>query len=77
MREVIRRKFGVVYTLPAVGTILRDLGLSPQRPLVRAYEQNPELVRRWKEGEYPAIYAAAVSTGRSNSGRGNFAFLEE
>lgn len=65
VREVIRRKFGVIYTLPAVGTILRDLGLSPQRPLVRAYEQNPELVRRWKEEEYPAIHAAAKAAGAS------------
>jgi transposase len=65
VREIIRRKFGVTYTLPAVGTILRDLGLSPQRPLVRAYEQNPELVRRWKEEEYPAIHAAAKTAGAS------------
>jgi transposase len=65
VREVIRRKFGVTYTLPAVGNILHDLGLSPQRPLVRAYEQNPELVRRWKEEEYPAIHAAAKAAGAS------------
>jgi transposase len=65
VREVIRGKFGITYTLPAVGTILRDLGLSPQRPLVRAYEQNPELVRRWKEKEYPAIHAAAKAAGAS------------
>ncbi len=44
VREVIRRKFGVVYTLPAVGTILRDLGLSPQRPLVRAYQEETLLL---------------------------------
>ena len=65
VREVIRRKFGVDYTLQAVGNILRDLGLSPQRPLVRAYEQNPERVRRWKEEEYPAIHAAAKAAGGS------------
>lgn len=65
VREVILRKFGVEYTLPAVGAILRDLGLSPQRPLVRAYEQNPERVRRWKEEEYPAIHAAARAAGAS------------
>jgi transposase len=47
VREVIRRKFGVEYTLQAAGNILRDLGLSPQRPLVRAYEQDPE-----REGEH-------------------------
>lgn len=65
VRDLIRTKFGVEYTLPAVGNILRDLGLSPQRPLVRAYEQNPERVRRWKEEEYPAIHAAAKAAGGS------------
>lgn len=65
VREIIRRKFGVEYTPQAVGTILRDLGLSPQRPLVRAYEQDSERVRLWKEEEYPAIHAAAKAAGGS------------
>jgi DDE superfamily endonuclease/winged helix-turn-helix protein len=55
----------VEYTLPAIGNILRDLGLSPHRPLVHAYEQNPERVRRWKEEEYPAIHATAKAAGGS------------
>jgi transposase len=65
VRELIRRKFGVEYTPQGVGKLLRDIGLSPQRPLVRAYEQNPERVRRWKEEEYPAIHAAAKAAGGS------------
>jgi transposase len=63
VRELIKREFGVDYTLEAVGNILHDLGLSPQRPLTRAYQQNPELVRRWKEEEYPAIHKAAKAAG--------------
>jgi transposase len=63
VRDLISRKFGVDYTPQAVGNILRDLGLSPQRPLVRAYEQNPELVSKWKREEFPAIAAAAKSAG--------------
>ncbi len=63
VREVIERKFGVTYTRQGVGKLLRRLGLSPQRPLVRAWEQDPERVRRWKEEEYPAIHAEAVAAG--------------
>lgn len=63
VREVIQRKFGVEYTVQGVGKLLRRLGLSAQRPLVRAYEQDPERVRRWKEEEYPAIHAAAIAAG--------------
>lgn len=63
VRDLIKREFGVDYTPQAVGNILRDMGLSPQRPLVRAYEQDPERVRRWKEEEYPAIVKAAKAAG--------------
>lgn len=65
VRELISREFGVDYTLQAVGSILRGMGLSPQKPLVRAYQQNPEMVNRWKEEEYPAIRAAAKDAGGS------------
>lgn len=59
VRDLIKREFGVEYTLPAVGNILASLGLSPQRPLVRAYEQDPEAVARWKTERYPQIVAEA------------------
>jgi transposase len=65
VRDLISREFGVDYTLQAVGNILHGMGLSPQKPLVRAYQQNPEMVRRWKEEEYPAIQAAAKAAGGS------------
>jgi transposase len=63
VRDLIRREFGIEYTPQAVGNILRDMGLSPQRPLVRAYEQNPGLVSKWKREEFPAIVAAAKAAG--------------
>jgi transposase len=63
IRDVIEREFGVIYTLQGLGKLLARLGLSPQRPLVRAYEQDPERVRRWKEEEYPAIRDEAARAG--------------
>lgn len=63
VRELIRREFNVDFTPQGVGKLLRRIGLSPQRPLVRAYEQDEERVRRWKEEEYPAIHAEAKSLG--------------
>jgi transposase len=61
--EVIRREFGVTLSVVSVGRVLRTLGLSPQRPLQRAYEQNPQAVARWKREEYPAVKAAARDEG--------------
>ena len=37
--------------------------LWPQRPLWRAYQQDPEAVRRWKEEEYPRIRRRAKRVG--------------
>jgi transposase len=37
--------------------------MSPQRPLYRAYQQDPERVRAWKRETYPAIRAAAAQAG--------------
>jgi transposase len=63
IRDLIEREFGVTYTLQGLGKLLSRLGLSPQRPLVRAYEQDPERVRRWKEEGYPAIRDEAARAG--------------
>ena len=63
VREVIRREFGVALSVVSVGRLLRKLGMSPQRPLHRAYQQNPEAVNRWKREEYPAIQAQAEAAG--------------
>src|SRR5918995_6857033 len=63
IRELIRREFGVRLLEVSVGRLLRKLGLSPQRPLYRAYQQNPEAVARWKAETYPQIRAEAAATG--------------
>jgi transposase len=63
IRELIRREFAVRLSEVSVGRLLRKLGLSPQRPLYRAYQQNPEAVARWKAETYPAIRAEAAQVG--------------
>jgi transposase len=44
--QVIRAEFKVALSVVSVGHLLRKMGLSPQRPLYRAYEQNAEAVER-------------------------------
>ncbi len=60
---MIRREFGVALSVVSVGRLVRKLGMPPQRPLHRAYQQNPEAVERWKNQEYPAIRDAAEAEG--------------
>lgn len=38
-----------------VGEYLKRWGYTPQKPLKRAYEQDPEAVKQWLDTEYPAI----------------------
>ena len=59
IRELIRERFAVRLSEVSVGRLLRKLGLSPQRPLARAYQRDPELVETWMREEYPAIVKQA------------------
>jgi transposase len=63
IQELIFRQFEVRLSLASVGNVLKNLGLSPQRPLYRAYEQDPEKVAAWKEEVFPQIQARAKKEG--------------
>ncbi len=65
IQELIWRRFHVTVSMITVGRVLKKLGMSPQRPLYRAYKQNPEKVKEWKENSYPAIRKAAAERGAS------------
>jgi len=55
VQQLLSRKFAVEVSVWTVGRYLRAWGLTPQKPVRRAYEQNPAAVRKWLEEEYPAI----------------------
>jgi hypothetical protein len=59
VQELLSRKFDVQVSVWTVGRYLRAWGLTPQKPVRRAYEQNPGAVRKWLAEEYPAIRAQA------------------
>lgn len=63
IQTLIRKQLGLRLSVSSVGRLLAQLGLSCQRPLFRAYEQNPALVQQWRERDYPAIRAWAKKEG--------------
>ena len=56
---LLKQRCGLAVSVWTVGRYLAHWGLTPQKPLRRAYEQDPEAVERWLEQEYPAIRARA------------------
>src|SRR5215210_5168695 len=78
---LIIRQCGVELAVRTVGKYLARWGFTAQKPIRRAYEQDPAAVRRWLRPHYPAIVARAKrargaifwrdETGlRSDDGRG-------
>ena len=63
IRMLPREAFALKLIVTSVGRLLRQLGLSCQRPLDRATEQDPERVRCWREEEFPAIRQMAKEAG--------------
>jgi len=55
VRSLILQKFKVSLSLKSVGKLLAQLGLSVQRPIRAAYQQDEALVKAWLKREFPKI----------------------
>lgn len=55
VKELIERKYGIKLSAVSVGRLFKKLGLSCQKPLMRAFQQDPVIVQQWIEEEYPKI----------------------
>lgn len=60
---LIKQKFGVRMGVTTVGMLLAKLGLTPQKPLQRAYQRDPQAIERWQRESFPAIAAKAKRQG--------------
>lgn len=63
VRQLIIDQFAVTLSEVSVGRLLKALGLTPQKPLRRAWQQNPVRVDKWLSEEYPAIQKEAKKVG--------------
>jgi transposase len=55
VQQLIAQRCGIGLSVWTVGRYLAKWGFTPQKPLRRAYEQDPAAVKRWLEERYPAI----------------------
>ena len=63
VRELIRQKYQLDMPIRTVGEYLKRWGFTPQRPLRKAYQQNPVAVKKWLEADYPVIERSAKAVG--------------
>jgi transposase len=65
VRRLIKERFDVDVSVATVGGILCRLNITPQKPLRRAYERDPEAVERWVLEDYPKLRNRAKINGAS------------
>ena len=59
VKKLIYRQYGIVIAIRTIGDYLHRWNFTPQRPVKRAYEQQPKAVQRWLDEVYPAIQIKA------------------
>lgn len=60
VRELIKREFGVSLNVITVGRLLRKLGLTPQKPKRKSYQQDEYYVLKWMAEDFKKIKQLAV-----------------
>ena len=63
VRDLIHERFSIMLAIRTVGDYLKRWGLTPQKPVERAYERNPKAIAKWLEEEYPKIQRQAKQEG--------------
>lgn len=61
--RAIKDKYGIKLSESSIGRLLRQLGLSNQKPLYRAYQKSPEAIEKWKQEVFPEIRKEAKKIG--------------
>jgi transposase len=61
--QLIEKRFGIRLSVWTVGRYLARWNFTPQKPIRKAFEKNPEAVRQWLEEEYLAICKQAKRDG--------------
>jgi transposase len=63
VQTLIQEKMKVELGLTAVGRLLASLEITPQKPLRRAYERDPQAVEFWVKTTYPKLRNRAKRAG--------------
>jgi len=63
VRDLVMKKFSVTLPLRTMRKYLAKWDFTPQKPIRKAWQQNPAKVQKWLADEYPAIVKRAKARG--------------
>lgn len=63
VQKALKKKWNLKLSISSVGRLLKQLGLSWQKPLKKAYQQDPEKVKKWLKNQFPYIKKRAKEKG--------------
>jgi len=63
VQQLIQERMEVEFCLTSVGKLLASLNITPQKPLRRAYERDPQAVALWEKQTYPKLRKRAKRHG--------------
>jgi len=63
-QQLIKELFSIKMPIRTVGEYLKRWNYTPQKPLRKAYKQNPKAISAWLKDEYPAI---AIKSKKENA----------
>lgn len=61
--DLIKARFEIELSITSTGELLHRLGLTPQKPLRRAYERDEKAVSKWVSDVYPKVKKYAKKRG--------------
>lgn len=63
VRQLLKQRYDVSVSIWTVGRYLKRWKMTPQKPLRRAYQQDPKAVQKWLKTDYPEIVKLAKQEG--------------
>jgi putative transposase len=69
--RVIKKRFGVSYSLKGTSLLLHRIGLSVQVPVHRAAERDEQKIAQWRQATWPGVKKPPATWARGSSSQTN------
>jgi transposase len=66
--QVIKERFAITYHPTHVGRLLRHLGWSPQKPIIRATQRDEAAIAAWYQERWPTLKKRHTRQAKPSSG---------